>query len=61
MTKPYKKKLTKTHLKHLKEFGIDNYIGIEAQMKRLIEDRKTTKFEPCYECKEIAEKLGLPT
>ena len=61
MAKPYKRKLTKKHLKHLKEFGIYNYIGIQAQMKRLIKDRKTTTFEPCFECKEIAGKLGLPT
>ena len=61
MTKPYKHKLTKKDKKHLKEFGITNYAGIVRQMKRLIKDRKTTPFEPCFECKSIAGKLGLKT
>ncbi len=61
MAKPYKKKLTKKHLKHLKEFGIYNYSGIELQMKRLIKNRGESEFEPCFECKEIAERLELPT
>ena len=59
MTKPYKHKLTKKHLKHLEKFGIHNYSGIERQMKHLIKERKTTPHEPCFECKEIAGKLGL--
>ena len=60
MTKPYKKKLTKKDLKHLKEFGIHNYVDIERQMKSLVEDRNTTVYEPCSQCKSIAKKLGLP-
>jgi hypothetical protein len=61
MTKPYKHKLTKKHLKHLEEFGINNYIGIQAQMKYMVKQRKEMSFEPCFECKEIATRLGLPT
>lgn len=60
MTKPYKHKLTKKQLAHLKEFNIVNMVGIKRQMERLVKDRKTTEFEPCYECKGIALKLGLP-
>lgn len=60
MTKPYKHKLAKKELKHMKAFGITNMYGIERQMKNLIKERKTTKFEPCWECKIIAGKLGLP-
>ncbi len=61
MTKPYKHKLTKKDFKHLKKFGIYNYKGIERQMKNLIKERKTTPHEPCYECRSIAGKPGLPT
>ncbi len=60
MTKPYKKKLTKKDFRHLKKFGIYTYNAIERQMKNLVKERKTTKFEPCFECKSIAGKLGLP-
>jgi hypothetical protein len=61
MTKAYKHKLNKKDLKHLRTWGMLNYVAIEGQMKRLIEDRKTTPHEPCYECRSIAGKLGLAT
>ncbi len=61
MTKPYKHKLSKKDLKHLKQFGIHTYAFIEKQMARLVKERKTTTNEPCFECKSIARKLGLKT
>ncbi len=60
MTKAYKHKLTKKDLGHLKKFGITNMWAIKRQMNNLIKERKTTPYEPCYECKSIARKLGLP-
>ena len=60
MTKPYKHKLTKEELQHLQTWGLITMDKIKLQMEQLIKDRKTTKFEPCYECKAIALKLELP-
>ncbi len=60
MTKAYKHKLTKKELKHLKGFGILGMTAIKKQMETLAAERYTTPHEPCYECKSIARKLGLP-
>jgi hypothetical protein len=60
MTTPYKYKLTKKDLKHLRSYGMVNMHGIERQMECLVKERKTSVHEPCFECKSIARKLGLP-
>ncbi len=60
MTKPYKHKLNKKDLRHLKKYGIHTWVAIVRQMKNLIKERKTTPYEPCFGCKSIAGKLGLP-
>lgn len=60
MTKPYKHKLSKKDFKHLKKYGVVGWLAIKKQMKHLVHERKGTPFEPCWECKCIARKLGLP-
>ncbi len=59
MTKPYKHKLAKKDWKHLRKYDITCKALIVAHMKRLAKERKTSKLEPCWECKDIARKLGL--
>jgi hypothetical protein len=60
MTKPYKHKITKANLKHLRDYGMTSMRLIEKTMKTQAKERKCTIHEPCWECKEIAKKLGLP-
>jgi len=55
------KDLSKKEKKHLKEVaGIHSFSQFKLTAELMKEDRKTSKFEPCYECKAIAIKLGLP-
>jgi hypothetical protein len=60
MTKPYKHKLTKKELKHLKDNGMVSMYWIERTVKTQAKSRKSMVHEPCFECKGIAGKLGLP-
>ncbi len=60
MTKPYKHKLKKEDLKHLKKFGMITFALIEKTVAVQKTHRAESEFEPCYDCKSIARKLGLP-
>lgn len=54
------KDLTKKELKHLKdEAGCTTLKTFKLTAATHVEMRKTSKTEPCYECKNIARKLGL--
>jgi len=57
--KTWKSKLNKKELKHLKEMGITN----KASWLRNLEHQKRLRdsggVEPCWDCRFIAEKLGM--
>lgn len=55
-------KLTKQELAHLKEQGITTLAKVKevgANQKRM-RDKNTLGSEPCWECRYINKKLGLP-
>lgn len=56
------KKLTAKERKHLKEMGITSLRGMKvcAEHQKKWRDEAETFSEPCFECKGIANKLGLP-
>jgi hypothetical protein len=63
----YFKDLTKSEKKHLKETaGVTTLSAFKVTARYMADRRKEyiaaghTHMEPCYECKAIARKLGLP-
>lgn len=59
MTKPYKKKLTKKELKHIKAHGMTSMKTIKSTLMHQKKSREDS-YEPCWDCRGIARKLGLP-
>lgn len=59
----WKEKLTKSELKHLRESGVTTLSGAkrnaahQAKLRKLDSD---PACEPCWVCKRINNKLGLP-
>ena len=55
---------TKKEKRHLKDMGVTTlrqFKEVAAYHKQLRDDPSFAQInEPCYECKEIARKLGLP-
>jgi hypothetical protein len=54
------KKLSKKELAHLKEQGIHTNWDWQQTLKKQAEFRALGGSEPCWDCREIAEKLGQP-
>jgi hypothetical protein len=54
------KSLTKTDKKHLREMGCPTLTLFKITAAGQKEMRRTVQCEPCYQCKSIARKLGLP-
>jgi len=63
------KKLTKAEVKHLREMGVVSLRKVRETfewqaMQRRENERKNPDnhavIEPCWECKAIARKLGMP-
>ncbi|MEE9356215.1 MAG: hypothetical protein V3U75_11550 [Methylococcaceae bacterium] len=61
MSKPYKHLLSKEDLKHMRKNGMGSMYWIKKTFAVQAASRKTSEFEPCYDCKSIANKLKLPT
>ncbi len=55
----WKKKLLKKELKHLQEMGITTLAQLKETRKFQIEQKDRTNRESCWDCRSIAEKLGL--
>jgi len=55
------KKLNKTDRKHLKEMNICTKYQFEKQVKYMKEelDKHPTEIFICWECRKIADKLGM--
>lgn len=54
------KNLTKKEKKHLKEVaGVTTLKDFKVTAAAHVEMRKNFTIEPCFECKNIARKLGL--
>ena len=59
-TKKAKKVLTKKEQRHLTDMGIHSILvfgKVIAEQAR--QKRECTEIEPCWECRIIAEKLGI--
>jgi hypothetical protein len=57
----YFKDLTRAEKKHLEEFGgVRTLRAFRAMAEKQAEWRKEGAPEPCWECRRIAAKLGLP-
>jgi len=54
------KNLTKKENKHLKEMGMTTLRQFKETAETQAAYRAEGLSEPCYECKNIARKLGLP-
>lgn len=52
--------LGKKEKKHLREMGIKTLTSFKETAESQKKNRETGCIEPCYECKFIAQKLGLP-
>jgi hypothetical protein len=58
--KPWRKKLLKSELNHLKEVHVrskKDFVELNEAQNRQRNQHKD--IEPCYQCKTIAGKLGL--
>jgi len=57
----WKKTLSKKELQHLKENGIHTLSDMKDQTVYLSDMRKKypNGSEPCWECRQISQKLGL--
>ncbi len=56
-------KLNKTELKHLRDMGITTFTQAKRNAAHQAVERvknPDTMFEPCWDCKNINMKLGLP-
>lgn len=59
-TKKAKKVLTKKEQRHLTDMGIHSMSAFEATRSDQIRQKsECTKIEPCWDCRMIAEKLGI--
>ena len=60
----YFKDLTKKEKAHLRKeldfFTLAHFKKVAAEQKKMRENSEFPHYEPCYECKNIARKLGLP-
>lgn len=57
----YFKDLSKKEKKHLKEVaGCTTLEAFKRTAEAHVQMRKEGYMEPCYDCKHIAHKLGLP-
>jgi len=58
--KTFMSALTKKEQKHLKECAnVRTKEAFQRTINAQAEMRKTSPIEPCFECKHIAEKLGM--
>lgn len=59
----WQSKLNKSDMKHLRSMGMDTLSIIETTLAHQADSRrdKHQHSEPCYSCRYIAVKLGLPT
>jgi len=56
----WKKKLTKKELKHLIDYGCTDFESVKHNCEVQKVMREQSGIEPCWDCKFIAKKLGLP-
>lgn len=57
----WQNKLTKSELKHLREMGVTTLAGANRNAEHQANLRKNPDMlEPCFECRSINIKLGLP-
>ena len=59
----WQNKITKSELKHLREMGVTTLKGAKRNAEhqaRLRRSAPCTLDEPCWECRRINDKLGLP-
>lgn len=58
--RPWKKKLTRPELQHLKDIGVDTKKSFAKMNDWHNNHRKGVRaIEPCYNCRHIALKLGM--
>jgi hypothetical protein len=57
----WQEKLTKAELKHLRESGPVTLraLRVNRAYQKMMKEQSGGHVEPCYECKKIAQKLGL--
>lgn len=58
--KTYWKDLTKAERKHVKEMDLTTLRQFEKNARMQAEMRQSWPSEPCWDCRAIARKLGLP-
>ena len=60
----WQKPLNKTEIKHLREMGVTTLRQAKTNAGSQAKMREENKFapmgEPCWECRRINQKLGLP-
>jgi hypothetical protein len=57
----WQSKLTKKELRHLRvDAGVTTLSAAKRNFELHVKMRGETDVEPCWDCKNIARKLGLP-
>lgn len=58
----WQSKLTKKHMKHLREMGMNTLSKIKTTLEHQAETRKDPEniSDPCWTCREVANRLNLP-